>query len=195
MYKSLPIDPKTSTRQRDADRTRAALISAAQTLFSTRGFANTGVRDVAELAGVNSSLVNRYFGSKQGLYRETLERVLDITPMLQGDRRRFGENVVSLFLGVEDAPGPLMMLILSAADPEAHATTVELLHKKAMEPLARWLGPPDAEGRAARLHILWSGFLMSRRLLPPQRLEEMRHSSTRRWLEAAIQAIVDEGET
>ncbi|WNG22367.1 helix-turn-helix transcriptional regulator [Cystobacter fuscus] len=170
-------------------------MSAAQTLFSTRGFANTGVREVAELAGVNSSLVNRYFGSKQGLYRETLERLLDITPMLQGDRRRFGEHVVSIFLDVQDAPGPLMMLILSAADPEAYATSVELLEKKAIGPLAHWLGPPDAEGRAARLHILWSGFLMSRRLLPPSRLEEVRHSSTRRWLEAAIQAIVDEGET
>ncbi|ATB41862.1 TetR family transcriptional regulator [Cystobacter fuscus] len=194
MYTSRPSDPKTSTRQRDADRTRAALLSAAQTLFSTRGFANTGVRDVAELAGVNSSLVNRYFGSKQGLYRETLEQVLDITPMLQGDRRRFGENVVSIFLGVQDSPGPLMMLILSAADPEAHATSVELLHKKAIEPLARWLGPPDAEGRAARLNILWNGFLMSWRLLPLPQLAEVRHSSTRRWLEAAIQAIVDEGE-
>ncbi|MFY0564483.1 hypothetical protein ACN28E_11580 [Archangium lansingense] len=33
--------PKQSTRQRDADRTRAALIDAAWPLFSTQGFANT----------------------------------------------------------------------------------------------------------------------------------------------------------
>ncbi|MET0405037.1 MAG: TetR family transcriptional regulator, partial [Cystobacter sp.] len=76
MYTSRPIDPKSSTRQRDAERTRAALLTAARTLFSTRGFSNTGVRDVAELAGVNSSLVSRYFGSKQGLFRATLEEVL-----------------------------------------------------------------------------------------------------------------------
>lgn len=186
------MEPKTSTRQRDAERTRAALLTAARTLFSTRGFANTGVRDVAELAGVNSSLVGRYFGSKQGLYRATLEQVLDITPLLQGDRRRFGKTVVSLFFGAEDAPGPLAMLILSAADPEAYATSVELLRKKAIDPLARWLGPPDGEGRAARLNILWSGFLISWKLLPIQQLTEVRHSSTRRWLEAEIQAIVDE---
>ena len=193
MYTSRPTDPKPSARQRDAERTRASLITAARTLFSTRGFANTGVRDIAELAGVNSSLVGRYFGSKQGLYRETLEQVLDITPLLQVDRRRFGETVVSLFLGAQDAPGPLAMLILSAVDPEAYATSVELLQKKAIEPLARWLGPPDGEGRAARLNILWSGFLISWRLLPIQQLSEARNASTRRWLEAAIQAIVDEG--
>jgi AcrR family transcriptional regulator len=180
-------------RQRDAERTRAALLNAARTLFSTRGFANTGVREVAELAGVNSALVSRYFGSKQGLFRATLEEVLDITPMLQGDRRRFGVDVVSIFFDAQDAPGPLAMMILSAADPEAHATSVELLHKKALMPLAKWLGPPDGEGRAARLNILWGGFLTSWKLLPIQALTGARITSTRRWLEAATQAIVDEG--
>ncbi|RKI41327.1 TetR/AcrR family transcriptional regulator [Corallococcus sp. AB004] len=170
-------------------------MDAARTLFSTRGFASTGVRDIADLAGVNSSLVGRYFGSKQGLYRATLEQVLDITPLLQVERRRFGEEVVSLFFGAEDAPGPLAMLILSATDPEAYATTVELLREKALEPLARWLGPPDGEGRAARLNILWSGFLISRRLMPGYHLSASGNTSTRRWLEQAIQAVVDEGGT
>ena len=193
MYISRPIEPKTSTRQRDAERTRAALLISARTLFSTRGFANTGVRDVAELAGVNSSLVRRYFGSKHGLFRATLEQVLDITPVFGGDRRRFGVDMVAIFLDTEDAPGPLAMMILSAADPEAHATSVELLQAKAIAPLARWLGPPDGEGRAARLNILWTGFLTSWKLLPIQALADARITSTRRWLEAATQTIVDEG--
>jgi AcrR family transcriptional regulator len=195
VYKSRPIEPKTSARQRDADRTRAALLTAARTLFSTRGFANTGVRDVADLAGVNSSLVGRYFGSKQGLFRATLEQVIDISPLLQGDRRRFGVDVVEAFLGAPDAPGPLAMMILSAADPEAHAASVEMLQTQVIAPLARWLGEPDGEGRAARLNLLWTGFLTLWRLLPIQPLAEARHSSTRRWLEATTQAIVDEGGT
>ena len=187
-----PSEPKRATRQRDADRTRAAILTAARTLFSTRGFANTGVREVADLAGVNSALVGRYFGSKLGLFQAVLEEI-DITPMLHGDRRRFGVDMVGIFFAEQDAPGPLAMMILSAADPEAHATSVELLQKKAIEPLARWLGPPDGEGRAARLNILWSGFLTSWKLLPLQALAGERVASTRRWLEAATQAIVDEG--
>lgn len=190
-----PTLAKPAVRQRDAERTRAALMTAARTLFSTRGFANTGVRDIAALAGVNSSLVGRYFGSKHGLYRETLAQVLDITPLLQLDRRRFGETVVSLLLGAHDAPGPLAMLILSASDPEAHATSVELLQQKVIVPLARWLGPPDGEGRAARLHVLWSGLLVSQRLLPVQQRSMARNNSTHRWLESAIQAVIDEGGT
>lgn len=194
MYISRPIELKVSARQRDAERTRAALLNAARTLFSTRGFANTGVREVAELAGVNSALVGRYFGSKQGLFRATLEEVLDISPMLRGDRRRFGVEMVAIFFDTQDAPGPLAMMILSAADPEAHATSVELLQKKAIAPLARWLGPPDGEGRAARLNILWSGFLTAWKLLPIESLAAGRMTSTRRWLETATQAIVNEGE-
>jgi AcrR family transcriptional regulator len=193
VYISRPIEPKASTRPRDAERTHAALLIAARTLFSTRGFANTGVRDVAELAGVNSSLVRRYFGSKHGLFRATLEEVIDISPMFHGDRRRFGVDMVAAFLDTEDAPGPLAMMILSAADPEAHATSVELLQTKALAPLATWLGPPDGEGRAARLNILWTGFLTSWKLLPIQALADARLGSTRKWLEAATQTIVDEG--
>jgi AcrR family transcriptional regulator len=189
-----PTEPKKSTRQRDAERTRTAILNAARTLFSTRGFTNTGVREVADLAGVNSALVGRYFGSKEGLFRATLERVLDISPMLRGDRRRFGVEMVAILFDAPDAPGPLAMMILSAADPAAHAASIEFLQSKVITPLARWLGPPDGEGRAARLNILWTGFLTSWKLLPIQPLAGGRIASTRRWLEAATQAIVDEGE-
>ncbi|HSP80675.1 MAG TPA: TetR family transcriptional regulator, partial [Myxococcaceae bacterium] len=183
-----------ATRQRDAERTRTAILDAAQTLFSTRGFPNTGVREVADLAGVNSALVGRYFGSKEGLFRATLERVIDISPMLREERRhRFGVDMVAVFFDTQDTSGPLAMMILSAADPAAHAASVEFLQTKVIAPLARWLGPPDGEGRAARLNILWTGFLTSWKLLPIQPLDEARIASTRRWLEAATQAIVDEG--
>lgn len=188
-----PTEPLKPARQRDADRTRAAILAAARTLFATRGFTNTGVREVAELAGVNSALVGRYFGSKQGLFRATLEQVLDITPVLRGDRRTFGADMVAIFFDAKDAASALAMMILSAADPEAHAASVELLQKKAIAPLAKWLGPPDGEGRAARLNILWNGFLTSWKLLPIQPLAGARIASTRRWLEEATQAIVDEG--
>ncbi|HLM42923.1 MAG TPA: TetR family transcriptional regulator [Myxococcaceae bacterium] len=189
-----PPATKKATRQRDAERTRTAILDAAQTLFSTRGFANTGVREVADLAGVNSALVGRYFGSKEGLFRAALERVIDITPILTEDRRhRFGVDMVAGLFDSQDASGPLAMMILSAADPAAHAVSVELLQKNVIAPLARWLGPPDGEGRAARLNILWSGFLTSWKLLPIQPLTGARLAATRRWLEAETQAIVDEG--
>ncbi|WP_375766147.1 TetR/AcrR family transcriptional regulator [Archangium gephyra] len=194
MHISDPAVPPKATRQRDAERTRTALLDAAQTLFSTRGFANTGVREVAELAGANPALVIRYFGSKEGLFRATLERV-SISGLLSGERRRFGANLMAAVFDNPDASGPLAMMMLSAADPAAHAASVEFLQTKLIAPLARWLGAPDGKGRAARISVLWTGFLTNWKLLPIQPLDKAAHlASTRRWLEAATQAIVDEGE-
>jgi AcrR family transcriptional regulator len=148
---------------------------------------------VAELAGVNSSLVRRYFGSKHGLYRAVLEQVLDFSPMFLGDRGRFGVDMVAALLDEShDAPGPLSMMILSMADPEAHAMSVELLHAKVLGPLGKWLGAPDGEARAARLNILCTGFLINWKLLPNPSLSDAGISdATRHWLEVSIQALVD----
>ena len=82
--------------------------------------------------------------------------------------------MVAALIDSPDASGPLSMMILSAADPAAHAVSVEFLQAKVIAPLARWLGSPDGEGRAARLSILWTGFLTSWKLLPLQPLAGAR---------------------
>jgi AcrR family transcriptional regulator len=59
-------------RKRDAAATRLALLDAAGRLFAERGFDRTTVRDIAKLAGVNQSLLFRYFGSKEALFEEVV---------------------------------------------------------------------------------------------------------------------------
>ena len=60
--------PAGAERQRDAERSRRALLDAALDEFSLRGFAGARVADIARRAGVNKQLINYYFGSKEGLY-------------------------------------------------------------------------------------------------------------------------------
>ncbi|GAC1426736.1 MAG: TetR family transcriptional regulator [Flavisolibacter sp.] len=43
------------------------LLNVAERLFAQRGFDGTSVRDIAEEAGVNLSMISYYFGSKEGL--------------------------------------------------------------------------------------------------------------------------------
>jgi len=59
-------------RRRDSARSRQALLDAAATLFSERGFDRTTVREIGERATVDPALIARYFGGKAGLYVETL---------------------------------------------------------------------------------------------------------------------------
>ena len=65
-------------RKRDATRTKASILQAAIAEFATRGPAGTRVDEIAARAGVNKSLIYQYFGSKQELYAEALNSVLEL---------------------------------------------------------------------------------------------------------------------
>ncbi len=61
-----PNDAKEDTRER--------LIAAAVRLFAQKGFDGASVKELADAAGVNVSLVSYHFGGKENLYRSCLEQ-------------------------------------------------------------------------------------------------------------------------
>jgi AcrR family transcriptional regulator len=67
------VGPK---RTRDADRSREAILDAAETLFAHKGYEGTSLQEIGDRAGVSRGTPNYFFGSKEQLYRAVLERVL-----------------------------------------------------------------------------------------------------------------------
>ena len=65
---------ESTLRQEQARNTRARILDAAQKLFSERGYANTSMDAIANLAGVATDTVYATFQSKPGL----LHRLLDV---------------------------------------------------------------------------------------------------------------------
>jgi AcrR family transcriptional regulator len=61
--------PSGDARQRDAERSRQALLDAALDEFAAKGFAGARVQDIAARAGLNKQLITYYFGGKEGLYQ------------------------------------------------------------------------------------------------------------------------------
>jgi AcrR family transcriptional regulator len=57
--------------------TRQRLLQAATMLFADRGYKNTGVRDICDLADANPAAVNYHFRDKLGLYKEVIGMVAD----------------------------------------------------------------------------------------------------------------------
>jgi AcrR family transcriptional regulator len=51
------------------------LLQAAKHVFAEKGFEGSTVKDLADAAGVNVSLVSYYFGGKEGLYKSCLESI------------------------------------------------------------------------------------------------------------------------
>ena len=64
-------------KERNAARTREAILDAAERLFSERGYDATSLTDVGAAAGVSRGTPGYFFGSKEQLYRDVLERCLE----------------------------------------------------------------------------------------------------------------------
>lgn len=57
--------------------TATSILSAAEELFSERGFAETSLRNITTRAGVNLAAVNYHFGSKKALIQAVFSRLLN----------------------------------------------------------------------------------------------------------------------
>ena len=55
---------------------RARLLEAGVKLFSEKGYANTSVREIVELASVSKPILYYYFKSKEGMFRSILDYAL-----------------------------------------------------------------------------------------------------------------------
>jgi AcrR family transcriptional regulator len=66
--------PHRTDRERNAPRSRAAILDAAERLFAERGYDATSLSDVGAAAGVSRGTPGYFFGSKADLYHAVLER-------------------------------------------------------------------------------------------------------------------------
>jgi TetR/AcrR family transcriptional regulator len=62
-------------RIRDAERSREAILAAAETLFADHDYDQATLADIGTAAGLSRGTPTYFFGSKERLYAEVLERV------------------------------------------------------------------------------------------------------------------------
>ncbi|HEX2110603.1 MAG TPA: TetR family transcriptional regulator, partial [Gaiellaceae bacterium] len=67
---------RNAERRRDAERTRQAILVAAEDCFARRGFDGASLQQIAEAAGVARSTPAYFFGSKEALYDAVLARAV-----------------------------------------------------------------------------------------------------------------------
>lgn len=78
-------------RAQQAEQTRTAVVVAAARLFTTKGWAATGMREIAREAGVATETVYAHFSSKTGLFRQAMDVAVvgDEEPVALADRPEF----------------------------------------------------------------------------------------------------------
>ena len=58
--------------------TESRILSAASNIFLLHGYYGTRLRQIAEEAGVNSSVIHYYFRSKENLFKAVIKGVMDL---------------------------------------------------------------------------------------------------------------------
>jgi AcrR family transcriptional regulator len=160
-------------RRRDAAATREAILEAATRRFATEGYQRAGAREIAADAGVNAALINRYFGSKEKLFAEVIERALDIGHLLQDQRGDLADYLARVMVyGREELKDwgytPLLLLLRSATEPHAVKLFRRDLNCTALPLLAEQIGGDDAAVRAAMVMAQLTGFATMYHVLRPK---------------------------
>lgn len=175
-----------------AEATKQRILEAAQHLFATRGYAETGVRDICAMAEVNQALVGRYFGSKLGLFEAALEASFDVDVFIGSDRADFGRRLAETFGSAPpEAAHAVAALIYAAGDSEARQAALRVLKRCIITPLKKWLGSHAAEERTAQVLAVVTGFFVYRLMLPLKPFQGGVAPATRAWLASTLQEIVD----
>ncbi|ROQ38693.1 TetR family transcriptional regulator [Frondihabitans sp. PhB188] len=141
----MTTDSPVASRSRDAEKTRQALLESARSRFAHDGYAATTVRDIATDAGVNVALINRYFGSKEGLFAACLNRTVEQMEPPAESQTTFDQMVASLVARVADQSGgvkplELLLLIRSSGDEKADEIRRATLtrYTESMAAIAGW---------------------------------------------------------
>ena len=111
-----------------SERTRSAILAAAEALFAERGLAETRLEDVAAAVGIRRASIVYYFADKPALYDAVLADVFDafrarLEPVLLAERP-LGEraiDAVSTWIDYLAAVGDLAQQEPRAAAGETHA--------------------------------------------------------------------------
>jgi AcrR family transcriptional regulator len=120
--------------------TRRAILDAARSAFAARGYEQTTIRAVAAAAGIDASMVMRYYGSKAGLFAAAATADLQVPDLRAVPAERRGEALVRhLVERWEDTSrdDELILLLRTAVTSEAVAAQLQaVLARLVLEPVA-----------------------------------------------------------
>jgi AcrR family transcriptional regulator len=188
----MPSVPSSRPARRSSVETKARIIEAAQIAFSTRGYAQSVLTEIAESADVTAPLIIRYFGSKEGLFEDAFSQSIDALPVFAADPADFGKVSIGMMTGghepTQRASG---MIAHSIGDPRSREITMRLIRQRVLGPLTEAMGAPDGAVRAELMVMLGIGYTTMRMVLPVDNQEGAESQVLADWLINAVQSVVD----
>uniref|UniRef100_B8J299 Transcriptional regulator, TetR family n=1 Tax=Desulfovibrio desulfuricans (strain ATCC 27774 / DSM 6949 / MB) TaxID=525146 RepID=B8J299_DESDA len=146
---------------RNAAQTRQRILLAARGLFANNNYESVGTREIAAKAGVNATLINRYFGSKKKLFVAVVESLSELIPPrdVEDDVADLLDQALNSIVHEGEHSQWLdefRIILFSALDQEVSDIIADFFEKR-RKGLARRLTGPGAAARADAVFSLLTG--------------------------------------
>jgi AcrR family transcriptional regulator len=152
---------------------REAILAAARARFTEQGYDRTTIRQVASDAGIDPSMVMRYYGNKEGLFAAAVDVDLRLPDLAVLPRDEVAGVLARHFVTMwgADEGGPLSILLRSAVTHEEAAERLRSVFAGQVAAMVRRLlgDGPETELRAGLLSTQLLGIALTRYILrlPP----------------------------
>jgi len=156
--------------------TRQAILEAARSAFAAHGYDRTTIRAVARTAGVDASMVMRYFGSKAGLFTAAATANLQVPDLTAVPEPERGEVLVRYLVERWEDPasgeGLMLLLRTAATSDEVAAQLQAVLGQLIAGPIAA-TGADHADERGAFIQAQMLGVALCRYVLRQEPLASL----------------------
>jgi AcrR family transcriptional regulator len=163
---SSSADPGPAKR---SDRTKTAILQAAREHLAAHGYDRTTIRAVAADAGIDPSMVMRYFGSKAQLFDAAMDIDLRLPDLSAVPADELPRTLIRVFLDrweTDPAGDDLLILLRSAVTNEHAATRMRQIFATQVAPaLATGMGRDLGATHAGLIAAQLLGLALSRYLL------------------------------
>lgn len=185
-------------RRRDAAATRLAILESARRAFAGAGYEGAGLREIAAGAGVTAMLVNRYFGSKEQLFAEVLERTMTQQSLIAGgilDSDTPAGDLAEALVGITRPDAvPLdgfSISLHSASSRRAAEIGREKIEAHHLATVTRALRGKLAKERAALLLAMIAGFQAMRQAIGLSPLAQAKEADLVKLLRGVFERLIE----
>ncbi|MBA0044774.1 TetR family transcriptional regulator [Mycobacterium sp. NPDC050853] len=180
-----------STEPRRSDATRAAILEAAQEHFAGVGYEKATIRAIAATAGIDPSLVMRYYGNKAKLFAAAANFDLCLPDLTAVPHAELGTTMVEHFMDRWEVDDTMVALLRAAVSHEsARARMEDIFSSQTVPAMAPVISDHILE-RAALVGTQMIGFAACRYILNLSPVVDMTREQVIDWLAPIIQHYLD----
>lgn len=175
--------------RRPAAETKSVILAAARERFAADGYERATIRAIAGDAGIDPSMVMRYYGNKERLFAAAAEFDLELPDLALVPHDQLGAAMAAHFLERWERDEALLILLRAGVTNEAVAERMRTIFAAQLAPAIAKLtaDAPDTATRASLVASQVLGMALCRYVLAFGPLVDMDRQQVVVWLAPTLQ--------